>query len=151
MTLEQMLEYGHLRRHQTSAQEIKNLLAIVERDLRDSNTPDLSADARYAMTYNAGLKLCTILLFASGYRTGQGDSHHYRTIETMPVILGPSHAKNGEYFNGCRNRRHKIEYDCAGVAGDNDVNDLQEFVAELKTATMAWMQKNHPELLPFKK
>ena len=151
MTLEQMLEYGHLRRHRTSAQEVKNLLAIVERDLRDSRTPGLSADARFAVTYNVGLKLCTILLFASGFRTGQGDSHHYRTIEAMPVILGPSPTKNAEYFNGCRNRRHKIEYDCAGVAGDNDVADLQEFVAELKSTTMGWLQKNQPELLQFNK
>jgi hypothetical protein len=56
MTLQKWLEFGWLRPHQTSRAEILDLLSIVDRDL---------------IAYNAALKLCTVLLFASGYRAGR--------------------------------------------------------------------------------
>lgn len=43
------------------------MLAIVERDLVDAEG-EISADWRFGIAYNAALKLCTILLDASGYR-----------------------------------------------------------------------------------
>ncbi|MGH9840792.1 MAG: c-type cytochrome domain-containing protein [Blastocatellia bacterium] len=57
---------GWLRAHQSSAQEIAGLLAIVERDLADA-TGAISPDWRFGIAYNAALKLCTILLHASGF------------------------------------------------------------------------------------
>jgi hypothetical protein len=54
------------------------LLSIVERDLLDAQGP-ISADRRFGITYNAALKLCTILMYASGFRpecnAAQDDSH----------------------------------------------------------------------------
>lgn len=67
MTLRQWADNGWLRPHVTSAQEIGSLLAIVERDLNDA-AKDLSPDWRFGIAYNAALKLCTILLYAQGYR-----------------------------------------------------------------------------------
>ena len=65
MNLQQWASNGWLRPHQTSPQEIQDLLAIVKRDLRDAQG-DISADWRFGIAYNAALKLCTILLYASG-------------------------------------------------------------------------------------
>ena len=78
MSLQQWANNGWLRPHQSSPQEIQDLLAIVSRDLSDAEG-NISADWRFGIAYNAALKLCTILLHASGYRP-EKTLQHYRTL-----------------------------------------------------------------------
>lgn len=66
MSLEQWARNGWVRKHQTSARQIADLLAIVDRDLRDAAAGDISTDWKFGIACNAALKLCTILLHASG-------------------------------------------------------------------------------------
>ncbi len=87
MTLKQWADNGWLTSHKSSAQEIGNLLAIVERDIKDASKRTISADWRFGIAYNAALKLCTILLYAEGYRA-ERNLQHYRTIQALPLILG---------------------------------------------------------------
>ena len=68
MSLQQWANNGWLKAHQTSPKEIQDLLKIVERDLADAVVGDLSDDWRFGIAYNAALKLCTILIYVSGYR-----------------------------------------------------------------------------------
>jgi hypothetical protein len=56
MTLQQWAENGWLRPHKTSAKEIKDLIRIVERDLKDA-AEDISTDWQFGIAYNAALKL----------------------------------------------------------------------------------------------
>ncbi len=69
MTLKQWSENGWLRAHKTGPQEIGNLLAIVERDIKDAYQGEISADWSFGIAYNAALKLCTVLLYARGYKS----------------------------------------------------------------------------------
>ena len=85
MTLPKWADYGWLRQHQTTRQEIGDLLAIVTRDLSDAQVSDISTDWQFG--HNAALKLCTILLYAEGSRAGQG-LQHYRTIQALPLVVG---------------------------------------------------------------
>jgi len=62
MSLQQWANSGWLRPHQTSREELGNLLAIVDRDLADAGG-GISADWRFGIAYNAALKLCTVLLW----------------------------------------------------------------------------------------
>jgi hypothetical protein len=57
---------GWLKAGPTSRDEINNLLAIVDRDLKDA-TESISPDWQFGIAYNAVLKLCTILLRAEEY------------------------------------------------------------------------------------
>ncbi len=57
MTLKQWADNGWLRAHQTSPQEIADLLAVVERDLADAEG-NISPDWQFGIAYNAALKLC---------------------------------------------------------------------------------------------
>lgn len=66
MSLQSWASNGWLRAHQTSLQEIRELLAMVERDLGDAEG-DISNDWRFGIAYNASLRLCTVLLHAAGY------------------------------------------------------------------------------------
>ena len=51
MSLQSWANSGWLRTRLTSAQEIKDLLAIVDRDLADAHG-DISADWRFGIAYN---------------------------------------------------------------------------------------------------
>ena len=86
MTLEQWLSNSWLRSHKTSSEEIHNLMLIVDRDLKDT-VKSISDDWRFGIAYNAALKLCTILLYAEGYKA-ESNLQHYRTIQALPMILG---------------------------------------------------------------
>ena len=68
MTLKQWESNGWLKKHKTSGEEIGNLLEIVKRDIKDAQEDAISDDWRFGTAYNAALKLCTILLYAEGYR-----------------------------------------------------------------------------------
>ncbi len=86
MTLKHWVDNGWLKSHQTSQEEISNLLAIVDRDLLDAKG-NISPDWRFGIAYNAALKLCTILLFAEGYRPTH-TLQHYRSIAALPLDIG---------------------------------------------------------------
>ena len=95
MNLKQWLDNGWLRRHQTSGKEISDLMAIVDRDLKDAKE-GISDDWRFGIAYNAALKLCTVLLYAEGYKA-ERNLQHYRTIQSIPLILGQDRKKDTEY------------------------------------------------------
>ncbi len=92
MSLKQWADNGWLRNHKTSAQEIANLLGIVDRDLHDAKVKaTISDDWRFGIAYNAALKLCSILLYTSGYKP-EKNLAHYRTLQSLPLILGSKKA-----------------------------------------------------------
>ncbi len=92
------------------------------------------------------MKLCTILLHASGYKA-EHTLQHYRTIQAMPLILGDQLKVGAQYLDDCRRKRNKVEYDVAGVASAQDATELLEFSKELHANVQDWLKKQRPELL----
>lgn len=148
MSLQDWANNGWLRAHQSSPQEIADLFGIVARDLADAEG-DISADWRFGIAYNAALKLCTILLHASGYRP-EKTLQHYRSIAALPEILGPKWQDDADYLETCRRKRNTAEYDRAGVATEQDATELVEFCQELREEVLQWLTQNHPALAPRK-
>ncbi|MGA2262660.1 MAG: hypothetical protein ABSH28_14645 [Acidobacteriota bacterium] len=147
MTLKDWEANGWLRPHKTSRQEISNLLAIVQRDLKDARAEGISDDWRFGIAYNAALKLCTILLYAEGYRTMQNLAH-YRTLQALPLILGRDRKADTIYLETCRIKRNTIEYDYAGGTTDADADELVEFAEHLEKDVVEWLHSRHPGLMP---
>lgn len=145
MSLKQWADNGWLRAHKTSPKEIQDLLGIVKRDLADSGGK-ISADWRFGIAYNAALKLCAILLSASGFRP-EKSLQHYRTIAALPLILGDQYKDDATYLETCRIKRNTVEYDMAGAATDQNAKELVEFAQQLQGVVMEWLKKNHPALL----
>lgn len=146
MNLKSWKDNGWIREHRTSRQETTNLFAIVERDLSDAASTQLSADWRFGIAYNAALKLCTILLFARGYRPEKSLAH-FRTIQSLPLILGESKKADTDYLDMCRIKRNTVEYDMAGAATPADAEELIGFTRELLVAVRTWLASHRPELL----
>lgn len=102
------------------------------------------------IAYNAALKLCTILLHASGYRP-EKNLQHYRSIAALPLILGDQWKDEADYLETCRRKRNIAEYELAGVATEVDTAELVAFVKELRQEVLNWLNKYHPELLADKR
>ena len=149
MTLNQWMNNGWLRKHKTSQEEIENLVMIIDRDLKDAKG-GISDDWRFGIAYNAALKLCTILLYAEGFKA-ERTLQHYRTIQALPLILGNKRKDDAEYLNSCRSKRNIVEYDYIGGVTGHDADELIEFVKELKAYVLEWLNNNHPELAFQKK
>ncbi|MCK4512591.1 hypothetical protein KAW64_12680 [bacterium] len=138
-------ESGWLRSHTTSRDEVAGLLGIVERDIADAGQ-SISADWRFGIAYNAALRLCTILLYAEGYRP-ERTLQHYRTIQALGLILGPDMKADVEYLEVCRKKRSIIEYDTAGTVTNQDAVELVAFARDLRERVLTWLRERHPELL----
>jgi len=145
MSLQKWVEYGWLRSHKSSNKEIADLLRIIDRDLQDA-AGEISSDWRFGIAYNAALKLCTILLYAEGYRP-EKTLQHYRTIQSLPVILGKKHEQDAKYLDTCRSKRNVAEYDYVGGVTKEDVSELIGYVNELRGEVLRWLNDRHPEML----
>lgn len=146
MRLRQWKTNGWLQAHQTTPAQIADLLAIVDRDLEDSMR-DLSPDWQFGIAYNAALKLCTILLYASGYRP-EKNLAHYRTLAALPLILGDERKDDADYLDTCRAKRNTAEYDAAGTVSQSEADELRDFAKELRSDVTAWLKAKHPALVP---
>jgi len=146
MTLKQWFENSWLRQHKTKPSEISDLLQIVDRDLEDARERHISNDWRFGIAYNAALKLCTILLYPKGYRSERA-LQHYRTIQSLPLILGENRKDDAQYLDVCRSKRNIVEYDQIGAVSEQDADELIEFCCELRGDVLNWLRESHPELI----
>ncbi len=80
VSLSDWLKNAWLIEHETSPQEVADLLGLIDRDLNDCRSPGLSADWKMAIAYNAALQIAIVGLAAEGYRVARA-SHHFRAIQ----------------------------------------------------------------------
>ena len=106
-----------------SKQEIDNLMDIVKRDISDAEVKEISNDRRYAAAYNAVLQLCTMLIRKKGYRIRK-TGHHYNTFRAAGLLLGKTHEMTINYFDSCRIKRNRVEYDYVLNISDTELDEL---------------------------
>ncbi len=146
MSLERWAQNGRLRPHKTSPNEAANILALIERDLRDAARSEVSSDWRFNIAYNAALQLATLVLYAGGYRAGRGESKHYRVIQALPLVMGERFSTISIYLDNCRRKRNVSEYDAAGTISEKEAEDLLRTVREFKLEVGKWLHQEHAEL-----
>ena len=149
MSLQDWAKAGWLRAHKPDRKQIADLFGIVDRDLADA-ARGLSPDWQFGIAYNAVLKLCTILLYAEGWRP-EKNLAHYRTLQALPLILGNVWQDDADYLDTCRSKRNTAEYDAAGQVSAKEAKELAEFARELREAVVNWLGEKHPRLSPWKK
>jgi|RifCSP16_2_1023846.scaffolds.fasta_scaffold69639_2 hypothetical protein len=144
MSLEQWTANGWLSRQAPSPTEVKELLAAATDDLANAQK-DLSPGWRFAIAYNAALRLCTVALAAAGYRAHR-DQKHYRTIAALPLLLGPGAAELSNFLDRCRAKRHDVTYESVDSVSHSEAAELIAAVRELEGLVRAWLRENHPRL-----
>jgi hypothetical protein len=144
MTWRDLLENRQVQRHQTTRQEIGSLRGLVTRDLSDAGYAALSADRRFAIAYNAVLQLCKMAIACAGYRVSSGSGHHRNTLEAAAVTMGEA-GPYADYFDACRRKRNRIDYDYAYVATDSEAEEILAKAREFEQIVETWIGRQHPE------
>lgn len=121
-----------VRRQATSADEIRALFRVVERDLEQAEVPGLYPDGKYTFVYNAALQLATIVLRLKGLRVG-APGHHRETFHVVEPLVPEQMQSIVAEFEHARRKRNTVMYDQAGTISEHEVNDLRQAVKEFAT------------------
>lgn len=144
--MEKWAEYGWVKAEPTSREEVKGLLTIVERDLKDATLEGLSEDRRFEAAFNAARTCANLALRASGYRTSTQVGHHLKTIESLELTIGAD-PKLIRRMKTLSQKRNATSYDTAGNVSTQELELGVKTGRELREAVLAWLRKTHPELL----
>jgi hypothetical protein len=147
MSLSDWERTGRLRRHETSAQEVADLLRLADEALADARVEVISRDRRFCAAYDAARALADLVLACAGYRTG-GASRHVTVFEALPLVLGEDYVALGRYLNTCRVKRNVSEYERVGQIMLTEIEELIESASALRDDVYAWLQAQRPDLLP---
>lgn len=145
MSLNAYLNNHWIRTHETSAQEIANLLAIVDRDIQQSQTPGLGPEWCFDIAYNSALQCATAALAAAGYHAAR-QNKHMRTIECLAFTVALQ-SKDVDLLDRCRRKRHTAVYEQVGAVSDQEADEMVSFARRLRTHVEKWLKKEHPHLL----
>ena len=145
MTLINWLKNRWLTEHVTNHQEITELLEIADRDLKDCQASELSADWKLSIAYNAALQAATAALAAAGYRAGR-EAHHYRIIQSLVHTI-QAEASLVNQFDKFRKKRNIGGYERAGATSDQEAGEMITLASKLRKDVEEWLRVKHPHLL----
>jgi hypothetical protein len=146
MSLRDWLANRWLVEHETNAEEIENLLALADRDLRDAQSAELSVDWRFNIAYNAALQLAGTALAASGYRVVKSGPHHHRTIQSLAHTIGADD-NTVRLLDRFRAKRNVAEYDAVDTISNQEATEMLALAQSLRQRVLDWLHGNHPTLL----
>jgi len=146
MPFERLISQGAIQIHRASRDEMAGLFKLIERDLKDAAILELSEDRRFAVAYNAALQCGTVIMHSMGYRT-KGEAHHYHTFEFLREALGSKYTDLLDYFDACRSKRNRTDYDAAGEIAGTEVAELIEEANKFYKFTKDWLAKKYPQYL----
>jgi uncharacterized protein YutE (UPF0331/DUF86 family) len=133
MNFKPWLDKGEIQKVVVTQQALNDLLRLVERDLKDSQIRELSADRRFATAYGAALNICSYLIRKEGYRVAGQIGHHRTTLQLAAEIAGPSAEPYISMFEIARRKRNKIDYDIADTVSEREVAELIQAVIGFRT------------------
>ena len=133
---------GWIEAHSTSKEEIDNLLRIAARDIKQSDTPGLTADWRLNIAYNAALQCATAALAATGFRPRD----HYYAIESLGFTIMLD-IKLITRLDAFRKRRNLNAYDREGMTSEKEADEMRSMAIDLLARTKKWLHETHPDLL----
>jgi hypothetical protein len=119
MSLTDWQTFGWLKEHKTSRQEIADLFAVADRDLKACQTPDVGSDWQFNIAYNGALQLAAAALAASGFRA-ERVNHHFRVIHSLEFTIGADTAIVRK-FDLFRKKRNISDYERA-----NTISELRQ-------------------------
>lgn len=143
MSWSRLLAERKVKPHVPTPREIDDLRAVVARDLADAAIRSLSADRRFATTYNAALQLARMAIACAGYRVS-ASAHHQASFEAVEIAMGASATPFAVYFDTCRRRRSVVDYDMSGVVSDTEVAEIIEQAHGFRSLVEGWIEANHP-------
>lgn len=145
MTLQNLLQTGQLREHETTREEVRTLLVAVRRNLADAQVSAVSLETRFDAAYKAVMQLSLVVLLANGFRPSSGTGHHMTMIQSLPKSIGLA-GKRLIVLDALRRKRNAADY--MGGYVDQSATDtcIAEAQALLKDVE-SWLADHRPDLL----
>lgn len=143
MTLENLLNTGHLKEHPIDKTEIQQLFEAALRNLADAKVTVISLENRFDAAYKTIMQSALMALMANGYRPDTR-GHHQLMIQTLPKSIGLS-SKRMIVLDALRRKRNVSDY--SGVPVDEKstetcITEAQALLSDVER----WLQEYHPEL-----
>ena len=145
MSLQDWLKNGWLIEHQTSHQEIADLLGMADRDLTQCRTPHLSPYWQLNIAYSAALQAATAALSAAGYRAAR-DARHYRVIQSLAYTIKADERLITQ-LDKFRKKRNISDYERAGAVSEQEAKEMFTLAENLRNEVEKWLRSNYPKLL----
>jgi len=145
MSLSNWRAAGWLVEHKTTREEIRDLFAVAERDLKDSAVAGISPDTQLGLAYNAALQVCAAALAAAGYRASR-ERKHYLTLQSAAYTIGAD-AKLVTRLDAFRKKRNVGDYERVGSTSQKEADELREIAKNLCDRVRSWIQQSHPEFI----
>ena len=142
MSLSDWLRTGRLGAHRSSPAEIRELLGLADRDLRECQAAGLSADWRLAIAYNSALQSATAALAAAGYRAAR-DGHHYRVIQSLAFTIGADEDLIAK-LDAFRKKRNISDYERSGSISNREAQEIFVIAKALRKAAGEWFKQIYP-------
>jgi uncharacterized protein (UPF0332 family) len=146
MSLEGLADSNRLKREPPTVDEIRGLIEVVERSLKDASVEAISEDLRFIAAYNALLTSSKIALRADGYRTTNQAGHHILTFETLHSTIGADDSEIRK-LKAFANQRGTATYDAAGAISSGQLRGAIRSAQELHQRVIAWLHEHHPNLM----
>jgi len=120
MLYQKLLKEGKIKTHQATPEEIKDILAIADRDLSFAKkSMAYNWDWAFTIAYNAALSASRAYMFKVGYRPSSAEGH--KTVWSfMLLTLSEEHHDRIHFFNRMRVKRNKNLYDHAGLISETE-------------------------------
>jgi hypothetical protein len=146
MGLEDWFRNGWIEKHETTPEELEQLLLAADQDICNAELIGLSADWRHNIAYNAALRCATAALATAGYRA-RPDLRHYRTIQSLILTIGSEMHDVCACLDKARKSRAEAVYEHSGTISDAMANEVLELAKTLRKQVETWLRNNHPHLV----
>lgn len=145
MSLEDLRKFGKLEKHNTSAEEVRDLFGVAKRCLKDSSQDAISLDLRFISAYQAALAAGETLLNCFGYKAPK-NNYHYMVWEALRHLLDESFKTTLILFNDARSKRADAFYDHESVTSDTEYKDIFEEAKKFVAFAKDKIKKEFPGL-----
>lgn len=148
MTLESYRQNGWLNSHQSSPEEIRNLLGVADTKLSDcKKAKELSADSRLLLAHNSIMASAAAVLAAAGYRAARGGGgEHYQTIQALEFTIDPQ-KQLIQRIDTLRKKRNQSAYEVSGSVSDMEAERGFALALQVRGEVEKWIKTHHPEML----
>jgi uncharacterized protein (UPF0332 family) len=144
MSFNLWLERDWVKKHKPTSGEIAELLAVADRDLKDSQVSGLSNEARLDMAHNAAVQAAAAALAAAGYRASR-QGYHYYVIESLSLTL-ELEASAVRTLQKLRQKRNISDYERSNVVSRQEAKEMVDLAKDLLRQVKQWIIGNYPEL-----
>lgn len=132
MNFSRWLNKGDLQKVVVSDEALSGIAKMIDRDLEDARISSLSCDRRFATAYGAALGVANYVIRKSGYRVSAKVGHHKVSFDIATELIGAGALELADYFDICRRKRNRVDYDLSDVVSEGEVDELISVVEKFK-------------------